>query len=99
MQAVIYKPARNVMQAGLGNTKQWALEIKNSANVTLNNLVKVPSQVGGSSIKLFFETLDLATEFAKANNITYSVINTANKVMVHKQYQDNITKNRNNYYF
>jgi hypothetical protein len=99
MQAYIYMPSRNVMQAGLANTKKWVLEVINNTYFSQEQLMGWSAQIGANNFKLLFENQADAENFAKNNNIFYSISQPNVLKKIAKQYQFTFTKNRNIYYY
>jgi len=88
----IYQPTKTAMQSGLGNTKLWILEFitKNSGT---NSLMGWESSTDTmSEIKLEFDSKEIAVEYAKKNNLNYTVLESQKRKLVKKSYSDNFTK-------
>jgi len=91
-KAKIYKPTRTAMQSGKGRTKHWMLEF-----ITSNNGVNPltgweTSRDTMSEVKIEFENKDQAVNFAKKNNISYSIVEPQKRKIIKKSYTDNFLK-------
>ena len=90
---LIFKPPKSAMQSGLSNSKKWCLT-NNDVN---ESFINSKYCWNGSSnpekqIKLFFNDLDSAINFAKKNNYNFEVLKPNNKTLMKKSYADNFTK-------
>ena len=75
MLARIYKPAKSAMQQGKANTVKWLLEFEPAAAKRIDPLMGWAGSTDTSGqVKLRFETLDEATEFATRHHIPYTVL-------------------------
>ena len=91
-KAKIYKPTKSVMQSGKRNTKNWILEF-DTLNAGTNPLMGWESSRDTmSEVKLTFPEKEQAINFAKKNNIEYSVIESHKKKIIKKSYADNFLK-------
>ena len=80
------------MQSGKGRTKHWMLEF-----ITSNNGVNPltgweTSRDTMSEVKIEFENKDQAVNFAKKNNISYSIVEPQKRKIIKKSYTDNFLK-------
>ena len=92
-KAKIYKPTRTVMQAGIGNAKNWLLEF-DTLNTGVNPLMGWESSIDTmSEVKLEFSTMEQAVNYAKRNNIEYYIIEPQKSKIIKKSYSDNFLKN------
>ena len=88
--AKIYSPAKNVMQSGKGGQGRWVLEYEASQP-------KTPDPIMGWSgsgdtltqVKLKFDSLEEAEEFAKSKGIAYRVMQPHQARLHIKAYADN----------
>ena len=81
------------MQSGRGKLKEWCLEFE-TKDTFVNPLMGWESSndtIG--EVKLKFPTKEKAIEYAKANNIDYTIIEPKKKEFVIKSYADNFTNN------
>ena len=74
MQARIYRPARNAMQAGTATSKRWALEYTPSSPRSLDPLMGWTSSSDmQAQVRLSFESKEAAIEYAESNGINFFV--------------------------
>ena len=79
------------MQSGIGKKKDWILEFI-SKDPGINPMMGWESSSDTlSEVKLEFENKDQAIDYAKKNNIQYSLIEPKNRKIVKKSYSDNFT--------
>lgn len=90
MSARIYRPARNAMQSGKANTKEWVLEFKPRAPRTIEPLMGWTSSTDTmQQVRLFFDTLEQATAYAEREGIAYEVQPETPARPARKSYSDN----------
>lgn len=90
---LIFKPPKSAMQSGLNNSKKWCLcnnEINESfmSSKFCWNGTSNPEK----KIKLFFENLDSAINFAKKNNYDYEILKPNKRTLIKKSYAENFIK-------
>jgi hypothetical protein len=89
-QARIYQKSKNAMQSGKALTNQWVLEFIPSEARRADPLMgwagSGDTQV---QVQLKFETLDAAKAYAEKNEISFSVVPTAPKILKLQAYADN----------
>ena len=91
-KAKIYKPSKTSMQSGLKKFEKWILEYITD-DPTINPLMGWESSTDTfSELKMDFTTKEKAIEYAKTNNISYTVIEPKKKEFVIKSYADNFLK-------
>ena len=92
-KAKIYIPTKTAMQSGRGKLNKWVLEFltKDSSTNPLMGWVTSTDTLGEVILK--FSSKEKAIEYAKANNISYTVIEPKKKEFVIKYYADNFLKN------
>ena len=91
-KAKIYKPAKTAMQSGKRNTKRWLLKFDTLDN-GINPLMGWETSVDTmSEVKLEFSSKEKAINYAKKNNIDYSVIEPQKSKIIKKSYTDNFLK-------
>ncbi len=73
-KAKIYKPTKTAMQSGKMNTKNWILEFETLDNSVSPLMGWESSRDTMSEVKLKFSSKDQAINYAKKNNITYTII-------------------------
>ena len=75
MRVRIYQPARNAMQSGIGKSKDWVLVFPQADKREIDPLMGwTSSDDTQSQIKLVFETLRQAEDYAKERGLDYEVI-------------------------
>ena len=92
-KAKIYIPVKTAMQSGRGKQKKWVLEFETRDSHTNSLMGWESSNDTLKEVKLKFSSKDKAIEYAKANNIEFSVIQPKQKIFVIKSYEENFTKN------
>ena len=90
MPVRIYRPARNAMQSGNGNTGAWILEFEETAPRTADPLMGWTSSGDTrQQLKLSFATREEAVAYAEREGLAYTVVPEA-PVRAHKKsYSDN----------
>ena len=92
-KAKIYIPSKTAMQSGRGKLKKWVLEF-DTRDPSINPLMGWETSTDTlEEVLLKFTTKEKAIEYAKKNNISYSVIEPNKKKFVIKSYADNFLKN------
>ena len=92
-KAKIYIPTKTAMQSGRGKLKKWVLEFI-TKDTSVNPLMGWESSIDTlSEVILKFSSKDKAVEYAKANDISYTVIESKKKDFVIKSYANNFLKN------
>jgi hypothetical protein len=95
MRARIFKPARNAMQSGRGNTHQWVLEYELAAPRRPDPLMGWASTDDTlSQVQLDFETREQAVAYAEKHGIEYQVFEPAPASVKPKAYADNFRYDR-----
>src|SRR4051812_13284500 len=95
MRARIYKPAKNAMQSGRGNTCQWVLEHELSAPHHPDPLMGWASTEDTlSQVQLAFETKEQAIAYAEKQGIEYQVFEPHKTAVKSKSYADNFRYDR-----
>ena len=91
-KAKIYIPTKTAMQSGRGKTKKWILEFE-TKDGSINPLMGWESSTDTlGEINLKFSSKKKAIEYAKINDISYTVIEPKKKEFVIKSYADNFLK-------
>ena len=81
------------MQSGRGKLKNWILEFE-SKDSSINPLMGwETSNDTLAEVVLKFKTKEKAIEYAKKNNISFTIIEPKKKEYVIKSYADNFLKN------
>jgi|TARA_B110000495_G_scaffold145142_1_gene128059 hypothetical protein len=92
-KAKIYIPAKTAMQSGRGKLKKWVLEFVTKDTAT-NPLMGWESSTDTlDEVILKFPTKEKAIEYAKMNDISYTLIEPNKKKFIMKSYADNFLKN------
>lgn len=90
MTARIYKPARNAMQSGQANTKEWVLVWEPEKPRGIDPLMGWTSSADTrQQLKLSFDTRDEAVAYAERNGIPYTLAEPEPRKPVKKAYADN----------
>ena len=92
-KAKIYIPTKTAMQSGRGKLKKWVLEFT-TKDTSINPLMGWESSTDTlGEVILQFSSKEKAIEYAKANDISYTVIEPEKKEFTIKSYADNFLKN------
>ena len=92
-KAKIYIPTKTAMQSGRGKLKKWVLEFV-TKDSSINPLMGWESSTDTlREVILQFSSKEKAIEYAKSNNIAYTIVEPKKKEFVIKSYADNFTKN------
>ena len=91
-KAKIYIPTKTAMQSGRGKLKKWVLEFI-TKDPSINPLMGWESSTDTlGQVILQFPSKEKAIEYAKSNDISYTVIEPKKKEFVIKSYADNFLK-------
>ena len=90
---LIFQPTKSAMQSGLKNSRKWCI----SNNDINESYMSSKFCWNGSSnpekqIKLFFDDLESAINFAKKNNYDYEVLMPNKRSLIKKSYAENFVK-------
>ena len=92
-KAKIYIPTKTAMQSGRGKLKKWILEFE-TKDPTIDPMMGWESSDDTmGEVELEFPNKEKAIEYAKQNNINYTVIDSKPRKFEIKSYADNFTKN------
>ena len=92
-KAKIYIPTKTAMQSGRAKQKKWVLEFE-TKDTKINPLMGWESSTDTlSEVILKFSSKEKAVDYAKANNISFTVIEPKKKEFVIKSYAENFLKN------
>lgn len=95
MKAKIYKPSKTSMQSGLGRTKKWILEFQKEKNKFKESLMGwIGSSDTSEQVRLYFESVEDAINFANKNKIEYNLVSGTKKKYSAKSYSDNFKFDR-----
>jgi hypothetical protein len=90
MLARIYKPARNAMQSGQANTKEWVLEFEPEEARRIEPLMGWTSSGDmKGQVRLSFENREEAVAFAERHRIPYQVFEPHEPKRSVRAYADN----------
>ena len=91
-KAKIYIPTKTAMQSGRGKLKKWVLEFT-TKDPSINPLMGWESSTDTlGQVILQFPSKEKAIEYAKSNDISYTVIEPKKTKFVIKSYADNFLK-------
>ena len=91
-KAKIYIPTKTAMQSGKGKLKKWVLEFI-TKDPSINHLMGWESSTDTlGQVILQFPSKEKAIEYAKSNDISYTVIEPKKTKFVIKSYADNFLK-------
>ncbi len=95
MSAKIYRPAKNAMQSGKAKTHLWVLEFDQSEPRKVDPVFGYTSSRDMlQQVKLTFETLEQAEDYAKRKGIEYRVIQPKETTPKAVSYTDNFKFSR-----
>ena len=95
MLARIYRPARNAMQSGQANTKEWVLEFEPEEARRVDPLMGwTGSGDMKGQVRLTFETRDEAVAYAERYRIAYQVFDPKESKRSVRAYADNFKYTR-----
>jgi hypothetical protein len=95
IQARIYKPAKNAMQSGWANTRQWILEYEPQTPKRIDDLMGYTSSDDTRrQVRLRFDTLDEAIAYARKHELAYQVQQPHSRQLRIKSYADNFKFSR-----
>ena len=95
MLARIFKPAKNAMQSGKANTKDWVLEFEPASARTSDPLMGWTSSSDmNGQIRLMFETREEAVGYAQRHGIAFQLIEPRETKRIIKAYADNFAFGR-----
>jgi len=90
MLARIYRPARNAMQSGQANTKEWVLEFEPQVPQRIEPLMGWTGYGDTrNQVTLEFESREEAVAYAERNAIAYQVFEPKEAKRAVKAYADN----------
>jgi len=95
MNAIIYRPARNAMQSGKGKSKKWMLVHKPASAYEIEPLMGYTSSTDTDvQVKLAFNSLQEAEDYAKRQGLAYRVQPAHNPSVKRSVYTDNFQNSR-----
>ena len=91
----IYRPAKTAMQSGIAKTRRWVLEYEPATPREPDPLMGWASAGDTlNEVRLKFESLDAAVEFARKHGLEYTVIRPKDRTIRPKSYADNFRYDR-----
>jgi hypothetical protein len=95
MLARIYRPARNAMQSGKANTKEWQLEFEPASARAPDRLMgwTLTSDMNGQ-VRLQFDTREEAVAYAQRHGIAFELMAPKEHKKVPRAYADNFAFTR-----
>jgi hypothetical protein len=95
MLARIFLPARNAMQSGKANSREWVLEFEPAAARVSDPLMgwTISTDTNGQ-VRLNFETREEAVAYAQRHGIAFEVLKTPTHRKTVKAYADNFAFTR-----
>ncbi len=95
MIARIYRPSRNAMQSGRGNSNEWVLVYEAEAPRSIDPLMGYTSSTDmKQQVRLRFSSLEEAESYAVREGIAYSVQPAQNTTVKKVSYPDNFRYDR-----
>ena len=95
MLARIYRPARNAMQSGKGNTKDWLLEYEPQAARRPDPLMGwIQTTDTDGQVRLSFETAEEAVAYAERHGLAFQLSDPKTPKRIIKTYADNFAFGR-----
>ncbi len=95
MNALIFRPAKNAMQSGKGKSNHWVLVHEPEGKRQIDPLMGYSSSSNTSSqIRLIFDSLAEAEEYAKRRGLKYRVEEAHDPVPKKTLYTDNFKNDR-----
>ena len=95
MLARIFRPARNAMQSGQGNAKDWVLEFEPEQARRIDPLMGwTGSGDTKGQVRLNFETRDEAVAYAERHHIPFQVFEPKEAKRLVRAYADNFKYTR-----
>tara|TARA_B100000963_G_scaffold266429_1_gene234602 strand:- start:155 stop:439 length:285 start_codon:yes stop_codon:yes gene_type:complete len=92
-KAKIYIPSKTSMQSGRGKLKKWILKFE-TKDPSINPLMGWETSIDTlEEVILKFPSKEKAIDYAKKNNILYTIVEPKKKEFVIKSYADNFLKN------
>jgi hypothetical protein len=96
MLARIFRPSKNAMQSGKGNTREWLLEFEAKDALRSDPLMgwTVTSDTESSQVRLAFDTKEDAVRYAVQNGIAFQLVDPKPAKRIIKAYADNFAFGR-----
>ena len=95
MLARIYRPAKNAMQSGKANTRQWRLEFEPASARTIDPLMGWTSSADmNGQVRLDFDSKEEAIAYAERHGIAFRLHEPQEPPVILKAYADNFATYR-----
>ena len=95
----IYRPTKNAMQSGRGNTKRWLLEFEPARGKFIDPLMGwTGSDDTRNQIRLWFGTKEEAIAYAERKSLEYRVDEPKERTIRPKSYAANYSPDRYRYW-
>ena len=95
MLARIYRPAKNAMQSGKANARQWRLEFEPASARSIDPLMGWTSSADmNGQVRLDFDSKEEAIAYAERHGIAFRLHEPQEPPMILKAYADNFATNR-----
>lgn len=95
MLARIYRPARNAMQSGKANTRQWRLEFEPASARGIDPLMGWTSSADmNGQVRLDFDSKEEAIAYAERHGIPFRLHEPQEPPVILKAYADNFATHR-----
>lgn len=95
MLARIYLPARNAMQSGRANTKEWVLEFEPASALVSDPLMGwTQSTDMNGQVRLMFDTREEAVAYAQRHGIAFELLAPKQHRKTVRAYADNFAFTR-----
>ncbi len=92
---VIYQPAKNAMQSGRANGRQWRLEFETSQAKTFDRVMGwTGAKETDGQVRLRFGSKEEAVTFAEKHKLTYRLLEPNVRRIRSKNYSDNFSFDR-----
>ena len=94
-KVIIYKASKSPTQSGKYRPHSWLIENIEAYKISVDPLMDwIGEEIVSNSIKLKFTNLESALEYAKRENLDYSIVGNNSKKKLLKGYADNFKYNR-----
>jgi len=91
----IYKPAKTATQSGIAKTNKWFVDFESADQLKNENLMGwISSNDTRKQLRLEFDSLDEAINFAKSKGLKYTIASPTQKTIRPKNYAANFTCQR-----
>ena len=95
MLARIYRPARNAMQSGKANTRQWRLEFEPASARSIDPLMGWTSSADmNGQVRLDFDSKEETIAYAERYGIAFRLHEPQEPPVILKAYADNFATSR-----